>query len=180
MTDPLLRTREIERRREPAGASGPHHPGVDADLLSEPFDVLEDIEAEFEMTPEPAAQADRRNARRKLAAGWRGLKAAIRGDSSFFAHFYRGTLIAITAALLGINQWSWCLLLLGACLVLIAELAHSAVDTLARAIDDPEKPRLKTAREIAAAGVLVAAFGSGAVTVLVLSWKFFELLGWRL
>ena len=50
---------------------------------------------------EPTAQADRGNARGKLAAGWRGLKSAIRGDSSFFAHGYRGTLIVITAALLG-------------------------------------------------------------------------------
>ena len=66
--------------------------------------------AEFDLPSEPTAQADRRNMRRKLAAGWRGLKAAVRGDSSFFAHFYRGTLIAITAALLGINQWGWCLL----------------------------------------------------------------------
>ncbi len=59
---------------------------------------------------------------------------------------------------------------------MIAELSHSAVDTLARAIGDPEEPRLKTAREIAAAGVLVAALGSGAVTVIVLAWKFAELL----
>ena len=36
---------------------------------------------------EPAAQADRRNVRGKLAAGWRGLKSAVRGDSSFFAHW---------------------------------------------------------------------------------------------
>jgi len=122
-----------------------------------------------------AAQADRRNTRGKLAAGWRGLKSAVRGDSSFFAHGYRGTLIAITAALLGIDQRGWCLLVLAAALVLIAELAHSAVDTLARAIGDPEELRLKTAREIAAAAVLVAAFGSGAVTLIVLSWKFAEL-----
>jgi diacylglycerol kinase (ATP) len=125
------------------------------------------------------AHADRRNARGKLAAGWRGLKAAARGDSSFFAHGYRGTLIAITAALLGVDQWGWCLLALGACLVLIAEMSHSAVDTLARAISDPEEPRLKTAREIAAAGVLVAALGSGAVTLIVLTWKFIDLLGWH-
>jgi len=127
-----------------------------------------------------AANADRRNARGKLAAGWRGLKSAIRGDSSFFAHFYRGTLIVITAALLGVDQRGWCLLLVGACLVLIAELAHSAVDTLARAVGDPEEPRLKTAREIAAAGVLVAAIGSGAVTLIVLSWKFVELLSGKI
>src|SRR5262249_61366050 len=88
---------------------------------------------------DPPAPADRGNARDKLAAGWRGLKSAIRGDSSFFAHGYRGTLIVITAAILGVDQWGWCLLVMGACLVLIAELAHSAVDTLARAIGDPEE-----------------------------------------
>jgi diacylglycerol kinase len=123
--------------------------------------------------------ADFRNTGRKLAAGWRGLKSALRRDSSFFAHGYRGTLIAIAGALLGINQWGWCLLIIAACLVLIAELACSAVDTLAGAIGDPDTPRLKTAREIAAAGVMVAAFGSGAITAIVLSWKFIELMGWR-
>src|SRR5271157_442875 len=141
-------------------------PGFDANRLQHQFDAA----------PELTARADRRNTRSKMLAGIRGLKHAIRGDSSFFAHGYRGTLIAITAALLGVNQWGWCLLVLGACLVLIAELAHSAVDTLARAIGDPEEARLKTAREIAAAAVLVAAIGSGAVTLIVLSVKFVELL----
>jgi len=129
---------------------------------------------------ELAAHADFRNTGRKVAAGWRGLKLAVRGDSSFFAHGYRGTLIAIAGAFLGINQWGWCLLIIAACLVLIAELASSAVDTLARAIGDPEEPRLKSAREIATAGVMVAAFGSGAITAIVLSWKLMELMGWRL
>jgi diacylglycerol kinase len=179
MADQLLTNREIARLREQARKSGPALESR-GEVPSDPVDVLEDHEFEFDFPSEKRARADRRNMRRKLAAGWRGLKAAIRGDSSFFAHFYRGTLIAITAGLLGINQWSWCLLVLGASLVLIAELGHSAVDTLARAIGDPEEPRLNTAREIAAAGVLVAAFGSGTVTIFVLSWKFFELLNWRL
>ena len=159
MTDQLLTNLEIARRREQARKSG-GDPDPQADVPSNPVDGLDDHEFEFDLPSEKRARADRRNVRRKLAAGWRGLKAAVRGDSSFFAHFYRGTLIAITAALLGINQWSWCLLVLGASLVLIAELGHSAVDTLARAIGDPEEPRLNTAREIAAAGVLVAALGS--------------------
>src|SRR5437868_13862837 len=120
------------------------------------------LELQLQSAGELTARADRRNTRGKLVAGFRGLKHAIRGDSSFFAHGYRGTLIAMTAALLGVNQWGWCLLVIGACLVLIAELVHSAVDTLARAVGDPEEPRLKTAREIAAAAVLVAAVGSGA------------------
>jgi diacylglycerol kinase len=145
--------------------------------LLQPVPGYDEHALDLDVTSDPTAQADRRNTRSKLAAGWRGIKSAVRGDSSFFAHFYRGTLIVITAALLGIDQRGWCLLVIGACLVLIAELGHSAIDTLARAIGDPEEPRLKTAREIAAGGVLVAAVGSAAVTVIVLSWKFAELLG---
>jgi diacylglycerol kinase len=128
--------------------------------------------------PTWTARAGRRNSREKLTAGLRGLKHAIRGDSSFFAHAYRGILIALTAAMLGINALNWCLLVLAACLVLVSELGHSAVDTLARALGDPEEPGLKMAREIATAGVLVAAFASGAVTITVLTLKFGELNGW--
>lgn len=145
-------------------------------LLTVPtFDLdTSDLEGPMAVT----ARAGRRNSREKFAAGLRGLKHAIRGDSSFFAHAYRGLLIGMTAALLGVNFWGWCLLVIAACLVLLSELTHSAIDTLARAVGDPEEPRLRIAREIATAGVVVAAFASGAVTISVLTWKFGELLGW--
>ena len=145
-------------------------------LLTVPMDLLDtsDLEEPLAVT----ARAGRRTSREKFAAGLRGLKHAIRGDSSFFAHAYRGVLIVMTAALLGVNLWGWCLLVIAACLVLLAELTHSAVDTLARAVGDPEEPRLRIAREIAVAGVVVAAFASGTVTVVVLTWKLGELLGW--
>ena len=133
---------------------------------------------QLEETPPWAPRADRRGSREKFAAGLRGLKHAIRGDSSFFAHAYRGTLIALTATMLSVDPLGWCLLTISASLVLLAELSHSAVDTLARAAGDPEDPPLKMAREIAAAGVLVAAFSSGALTITVLLVKFGEMMGW--
>ncbi len=68
--------------------------------------------------------------------------------------------------------------MIASCLVLLAELTHSAVDTLARAAGDPEDPPLKMAREIAAGGVVVAAIGSGCLTGMVLLVKFGELFGW--
>jgi diacylglycerol kinase len=153
----------------PSAAAGP------AALGRQPL-YHDDGIIDFDEPPDLTARADRKNARQKLAAGWRGLKSAVRGDSSFFAHGYRGTLIVITAALLRVDQRGWCLLVVAACLVLLAELSHSAVDTLARAIGDPEEPRLKIARDVAAAGVLVAVVGSAAITTIVLSWKFAELL----
>jgi diacylglycerol kinase len=179
MMDPLVTSGAPRRpdRRQP----GPPEPEPEPDRGgSPPDDARDGILAGLEPSPEPAAQADRRNVQGKLAAGWRGLKAAVRGDSSFFAHSYRGTLIAIAATMLGVDLRGWCLLALGACLVLLSELTHSAVDTLARAVGDPEEYRLRTAREIAAAGVLVAAVGAAAVTLTVLGTRLVELLGWRL
>jgi diacylglycerol kinase len=168
-------TMNDERRPRDTGLASPTLDTEPAHQL-QPVPNYDEHALDLDDPSDATAQAGRRNARSKMAAGWRGIKSAVRGDSSFFAHCYRGTLIVITAALLGIDQRGWCLIVIGASLVLIAELAHSAVDTLARAIGDPEEPRLKTAREIAAGGVLVAAVGSGAVTVIVLSWKFVELL----
>jgi diacylglycerol kinase len=125
----------------------------------------------------PWAMAGRRNLREKLWAGLSGWKHAIRGDSSFFAHGYRVVLVALTAALLGVNAQGWIVLIMAACSILIAELNHSAIDTLARAIGDPDEPRLKVAREIAAGGVLVAVTGSAMVVGVILVLKFGELLG---
>ncbi len=136
--------------------------------------------AEFDpLGPSPhRARAGRKNLTEKLWAGLSGCKHAIRGDSSFFAHGYRVLLVAITAAMLGVGLQGWIVLIFAALAVFIAELNHSAVDTLARAIGDPEEPRLKIAREIAAAGVLVAVVGFATLVGIVLVLRFGDLLGW--
>jgi diacylglycerol kinase (ATP) len=156
---------------EPAHGANPPRGNLAATLASDEPSGLEAPSAW-------AARAGRRNSREKCAAGLLGLKHAIRGDSSFFAHAYRGILIALTATLLGVSPWGWCLLVFSACLVLMSELTHSAIDTLARAVGDPEDPPLRMAREIGAGVVLVATFCTGGVTVTVLTLKFGELLGW--
>jgi diacylglycerol kinase len=177
MIDPTATSTGPTRRRD-GTRPGPSAPTPEA--ADPAHDRLDDRLKDLEPSPEPAALADRRNVQGKLAAGWRGLKVAVRGDSSFFAHFYRGTLIVIAAAMLGVDLRGWCLIVLGAGLVLVSELAHSAVDTLARAVGDPEEFRLKAAREIAAAGVLVGAVAAGVVTLTVLTTRLFELLSWKL
>ncbi len=107
-----------------------------------------------------------------------GIKHAVRGDSSFFAHAYRALLIFLTAGMIGVSPLGWCLLVMGLGLVLVAELMHSAVDTLARAVGDPEEPRLRVARDIAAAAVLVTVVISAAISIAVLTMKLGEYLGW--
>jgi diacylglycerol kinase len=134
--------------------------------------------ADFDPAPDWTPRAGRRDLREKLIAGLVGAKHAFRGDSSFFAHAYRALLVYLIAGMIGVPPFGWCMLVFALGLVLIAEFTHSAVDTLARAIGDPEEPRLKMARDIAAAGVLVAVVISAAISITVLTIKLGDFLGW--
>jgi diacylglycerol kinase (ATP) len=142
-----------------------------------PDDLAERLK-ELEEPPVWTARAGRRGFREKLAASLRGLKYALRGDSSYFAHIYRFLFIAMTAALLGVGPLEWCFLGLSFALVFMAELANSAIDTLARALGDPEEPAVCMAREIATAGVLIAVTTSAALSITVLTLKVGVLFGW--
>lgn len=137
-----------------------------------------ELDPDFTEPPEWTSRAGRRSFREKLAAGLSGLKCAMRGDSSFFAHAYRGLLITICAAMLGVTPMAWCLLVISTALVLVAELNHSAIDTLARSLGDPEELGLKVAREIATAGVLVAVVVMAAVAITVFVFRLAELFSW--
>lgn len=138
----------------------------------------DDFMENFQPEPNWARRGERQSSSGKFADGLRGIRHAVRGDSSFFAHFYRGVLIALTAMLLRVSPLSWCLLVVSAALVLIAEMTNSAMDTLIRATGDPDEPGLRVAREIANGGVVVAAMSSGAITVSVLVIRLGFLLGW--
>ena len=133
--------------------------------------------ADFDPVP-LHSRAGRRSINDKLWAGLSGWKHAIRGDSSFFAHAYRACLVAITAGMLGLNYQGWIALVLAFSLIALAELNHSAVDTLARAVGDPEEPRLKVAREIAAGGVLAAVVGATTVVIVILTFRFGDMFNW--
>ena len=151
-----------------------------AEPSTSPTPSSDDLDARLAEWSQPeawTARAGRPGAKAKLSAGLSGLKHAFRGDSSFFAHAYRGLLIAFAAAMLGVGPSGWCFLVLAGGLVLIAELAHSAIDTLARALGDPDAPGPRVAREIASAGVLVAVVIFAAISVTILVLKLNEMLG---
>lgn len=136
------------------------------------------LDPDLTLPPEWSTRAGSRTLGAKLSAGVSGLKFAMRGDSSFFAHAYRGLLIVLTAGLLGVTPMAWCLLVQAIVLVLIAELSHSAIDTLARSLGDPDELGLRVAREIANAGVLVAVIALVMVALTIFTLRLNELFGW--
>jgi diacylglycerol kinase (ATP) len=139
---------------------------------------LDELDPDLVLPPEWTTRADLGTTAGKLAAAIRGLKHAMRGESSFFVHAYRGLLLVLTGLMLGVRPTTWCLLGICGGLVLVAELCHSAIDTIARAVGDPETQALKAARDIAAAGVLIAVCVTVVVAVTMFSQRLGELLGW--
>src|SRR5262245_20336387 len=103
----------------------------------------------------PAGPRPPRRWRQKFAAALRGLKLGVRGQSSFFVHFFAAALVLAAAGVLRCELLEWCLLLgcIGA--VLAAELFNSAVETLFRGLDEEARQRAWPCLDIAAGAVLL-------------------------
>ena len=94
--------------------------------------------------------------RDKFAEAFRGLRAGVRGQSSFSVHFFFAALVVAAAIALRCGLLEWCLLLGCIGLVLTAELFNSAVETIYHGLDEMTKPRVRACLDIAAGAVLLA------------------------
>ena len=120
----------------------------------------------------------RRPWRAKFRDAFRGLKAGVRGHSSFFVHFFAAALVSAAGLVFGCTPPEWCLLVGCIGLVLTAELFNSAVETLFRGLDEATKERVWPALDIAAGAVLLASLTAVAVGLLVFLPKLLKLLGY--
>ncbi len=114
----------------------------------------------------------------KFADAFRGLREGVRGGSSFVVHFVIATAVLLSAAMLRMDAVQWCVLLLCIAGVLAAEMFNTALEAMARAITDQKHPQIRDALDIASGAVLMAAFGSIAVGVVLFGYRAGQLLGW--
>jgi undecaprenol kinase len=109
----------------------------------------------------------RRTWRRKFGDAFRGLKRGIRGQSSFFVHFFFAALVVAAAIVLNCSIEQWGLLLLCMGLVFTAELVNSAIEHLVRGLDDSHRERVWPSLDIVAGAVLLASLIAACVGALV-------------
>ena len=125
-----------------------------------------------------ANNCDDRTWRRKFRDAFRGLKEGVRGQSSFFVHFFAAAAVIAAAAVLCVSPIEWCLLLLCITAVLVAEMFNSALESMARAITDQPHPHLGNSLDIGSAAVLLAALGASVVGTIIFGHHVGALLGW--
>jgi len=129
-------------------------------------------EAPLEVSIQPRP---RRRWRDKFREAFRGVKLGVRGQSSFFVHFFCATLVVVTAAGLQCGLMEWCLLIGCIGLVITAELFNSAIEGLVRGLDATTRDRCIVALEIAAGGVLAASATAAVVGGIVLGSRIWQL-----
>src|SRR5262245_16597900 len=112
----------------------------------------------------------------KFADAFRGLKFGIRGQRSFAAHFCIAAAVVVAAAAFRCSLDEWALLTFAIGLVLTAEFANSAIETLFRGLDHETRERSWQCLDIAAAAVLVASITALIIGVLVFGRKIAELV----
>jgi diacylglycerol kinase len=120
-----------------------------------------------EPVPTPPRSPSRRTWGAKFREAFRGVKLGVRGQSSFFVHFFVATLVIVTAAMLQCDLAEWCLLLgcIGA--VVTAELFNSAIEQMFRGLDVAARDRHHGALDIAAGAVLVASIAAAVIGVII-------------
>ena len=126
---------------------------------------------------EPAAPRRPRRWRAKFGDAFRGLKRGVRGQSSFFVHFFAAALVVAAGLVLHCVVWEWCVLVGCIGLVLTAELFNSAIETLFRGLDEATRERAWPALDVAAGAVLLASLTASAVGLIIFLPKLAALLG---
>jgi diacylglycerol kinase len=115
---------------------------------------------------------------RKFRDAFRGTKEGVRGQSSFFFHFFAAVMVVAAGAVLGLDRVEWCLLVLCIAGVLTTEMLNSALESMAKAITGESDPHLGNSLDIASAAVLVASIGASIVGLIIFGHRLAHLLGW--
>jgi diacylglycerol kinase len=100
---------------------------------------------------------------RKFRDAFRGIKEGVRGQSSFFVHFFMSAAVVIAAKVMCMVLVEWCILLLCITIVLTAEMFNSALESMAKAITGEIDPHLGNSLDIGSAAVLIASLGASLV-----------------
>ena len=103
----------------------------------------------------------------KFQDAFRGVALGVRGQRSFWVHVPAALLVVLAAQALQLPPWKWVALVLSIALVMSAELVNSAIEELARAVEDKPNDHIGAALDIAAGAVLLASAGAAAVGLIV-------------
>ena len=114
---------------------------------------------------------------RSFCHAFRGIAVLLAGQHNARLHLAATVLVVGLAAWLRVSRGEWGLLAGAIGLVWMAEALNTAVEELADAVHPDQHPGIGRAKDVAAAGVLLAAFAAAAIGILILGPRLLDALG---
>jgi len=119
-----------------------------------------------------------------VAARLRSFRCALRGVEHTFLSQHNAWIHAVATVaacglglLLGLSKLEWCAIVLAIAGVWTAEALNTAFEFLCDVASPEFHPRVQKAKDVAAAGVLIAAVGAVVIGLLVLGPPLLRMLG---
>ncbi|MCU0916373.1 MAG: diacylglycerol kinase family protein [Planctomycetes bacterium] len=108
---------------------------------------------------------------------WYGLALMLRSQHNAWLHAFASICIVGAGLVFGLTSSEWCWIILAIMAVWTAEALNTALEFLADAATSEFHPLVKCAKDVAAGGVLISAFGSVIIGLLVLGPPLLDFLG---
>jgi diacylglycerol kinase len=113
----------------------------------------------------------------KFADAFRGLRRAVRTQTSFVVHVWAAVAVVVAGVVLRVSLVEWCLLAGAIGIVLVAEIFNTALESFARAFPTGWHPRIRDGLDMSSAAVLVSAATAALIGVLVFGGRVAVWLG---
>ena len=108
---------------------------------------------------------------------WNGLRMVVRSQHNAWIHLALTALAVALGFALGISRLEWCAIVVVIAGVWSAEAFNTALEALADAAVPEQNPKVGSAKDAAAAAVLVAAEAAAAVGALIFLPRLMALVG---
>lgn len=108
--------------------------------------------------------------RQRLIQAERGISNGLKGDSTFFVHFFATSIVLAAGAVMGLEILQWGLVALSLALVFSAEMFNQALKAILQS-EQPNPPdNVKKALGISTAAVLFSIIGA-VITLALVFWQ---------
>lgn len=106
---------------------------------------------------------------------WEGLWSGMRSEKNFIIHLIVAVLVVIAGFIFQLALVEWAIIVMTIGLVLIAEIFNTAVEKMIDYMKPEISPQAKVIKDIAAGGVLVSAFFSVIIGLIIFLSKLVEM-----
>lgn len=104
---------------------------------------------------------------RSFQFAYSGLKALFIGQANARIHLLATIVVLLAAWYFQITRMEWALIVVAIVMVLAAEALNTAIEQLADVVSPERHPRIKIAKDVAAAAVLLLAIGAAIIGLII-------------